>query len=86
MAPKLKSNDADSVSKPKRSRDVFFISKKVKIQNIIEIKKSYLEIAGLYRKKEFSIREVMKGKEKIRVSFSVARQTANVNAIVRVKC
>jgi hypothetical protein len=40
MVPKLKSNDADGFSKPKRSRDVFFISKKVKILSMIEIKKN----------------------------------------------
>jgi hypothetical protein len=38
MALKLKSNDADGVSKPKRRRDVFFIRKEVKILNMIEIK------------------------------------------------
>jgi len=34
----------------------------------------------LYGKNESSIREVMKYKEKIRASFSVAPQTANVTA------
>jgi len=35
----------------------------------------------LYDKNEFSIREVMKNKEKICVSFSLAPQTAKVTAI-----
>jgi hypothetical protein len=39
----------------------------------------------LYGKNESSIREVMKNKEKIRASFSVALQTAKVTAIARDK-
>jgi len=39
MAPKCKSGDAGSDSKPKRSRDVLSISEKVKILDTIEIKK-----------------------------------------------
>ena len=39
MTPKLKSIDAGSASKPKRSRDVLSISEKVKIPDVIEIKK-----------------------------------------------
>jgi len=39
----------------------------------------------VYGKNESSIREVMKNKERIRVSFSVAPQTAKVTAIVRDK-
>ena len=53
MAPKRKSSDAGSAFKPKRSRDVLSISKKVKILDMIEIKKkSYVEIAKLYGKNE----------------------------------
>jgi len=37
MAPERKSNNADSASKPKRSRDVLSISEKVKILAMIEI-------------------------------------------------
>ena len=44
-------------------------------------KQKYVEIARLYGKNESSIREVMKNKEKIRDSFSVAPQTAKVTAI-----
>jgi len=40
IAPKRKSNDADSASKPKRSRDVLSISEKVKILDMIEIYKN----------------------------------------------
>jgi hypothetical protein len=47
--------------------------------------KSYAEIARLYGKNESSIREVMKNKEKIRASFSVAPRTAKVIAIPRDK-
>jgi hypothetical protein len=36
MAPKHKSNDAGSASKSKISRDVIFISEKVKILDMIE--------------------------------------------------
>ena len=39
MAPKRKSSDAGSASKPKRSRDVLSISEKVKILDMIEIEK-----------------------------------------------
>jgi len=39
MAPKRKTVDAGSASKPKRSGDVLSISEKVKILDMIEIKK-----------------------------------------------
>ena len=39
MAPKRKSSDAGSASTPKKSRDVFSISGKVKILDMMEIKK-----------------------------------------------
>jgi hypothetical protein len=39
MAPKRKSSDAGSASKPKRSHDVLSISEKVKILVMMEIKK-----------------------------------------------
>jgi len=39
MAPKRKSSDAVSASKPKRSRDVLSIGEKVKILDMIEIEK-----------------------------------------------
>jgi len=84
MAPKCKSSDAGSASKPKRSRDVLSISEKLKILDMIEIeKKSYAEIARLCGKNKYSIREVMKSKEKIRASFSVTPHTAKVTAIAR---
>ena len=82
MAPTHKSSDAGSASNPKRSRDVLSISKKVKILDMIEIeKKSYAEINRLYGKNDSSIREVMKNKEKICASFSIALQTAKVIAL-----
>jgi DNA-directed RNA polymerase subunit H (RpoH/RPB5) len=40
MAPKLKSCDAGSASKHKRSHDVFSISEEVKILDMIEIEKN----------------------------------------------
>ena len=65
MAPNHKSGDAGSASKPKRSCDVLFISEKVKILDMIEIKKKlYAEIAT-YGKNKSSIHEVMKNKEKV---------------------
>jgi len=86
MAKKCNSNNAGSASKPRRSHDVLSISEKLKILDMIEIeKKSYLETARLYGKNKSSIREVMKDKEKICASFSVAPQTAKVTAIARVK-
>jgi hypothetical protein len=86
MAPKRKSSDAGSASKPKRSHDVLSISVKVKILDMIEIKKkSYAEIARLCGKKEYSIHEVMKSKEKNCASFSVALHTAKVTAIAHDK-
>jgi len=39
IAPKSKSSDADSASKPKRNRGVLSISEKVKILDMIEIEK-----------------------------------------------
>jgi len=75
MAPKHKSSDAASASKPKRSRDVLSISEKVKILDMIEIeKKIVLKIAILYGKNESSIREVMKSKEKIVLVFLLHRK------------
>jgi hypothetical protein len=41
MAPKRKSSDTGSASKPKRSRGVFSISEKVKILDIIEIEENH---------------------------------------------
>ena len=43
MAPKCKSSDADTASKPWRSHDVLSISEKVKIQDMIEIKKNCMQ-------------------------------------------
>ena len=45
----------------------------------------FAEIARLFGKNESSICEVMKNKEKIRASFSVAPQTAKVTAVARDK-
>ena len=39
MAPKRKSSDAGSASKPKRSRDALPVSEKVKILDVMEIEK-----------------------------------------------
>jgi hypothetical protein len=49
MAPKRKSNDAVSASKHKGSRDVLSISEKVKILNVIEIKKIVYEDCQVVR-------------------------------------
>ena len=58
----------------------------MKILDMSEIeKKSYGDIARLYGKNESSVRGVMKNKEKIRESFSVALQTAKVTVIARDK-
>jgi len=85
MTPKHKNSDAGSASKPKRSRDILSISQKDINLDMIEIggKKSYAEIARLYGKNESSIREVMKNKEKILASFSVATQTKKVTTTAR---
>jgi len=48
-------------------------------------KKSYGDIGRLYGKNESSVRGVMKNKEKIRESFSVALQAAKVTVIARDK-
>ena len=83
MAPK---RDAGSASNPKRSRDDLSVSGKVKtVDMIVTEKKSYAETDRMYGKSESSIREVTKNKGKIRASFSVAPQTANVAAIARDK-
>jgi hypothetical protein len=74
MAPKCKSSDAVSTCKPKRSRDIVSISEKVKILDMMEIEqKSYAEIGRLYGKNEFSIREVMKNKERISFLYRMLR-------------
>jgi hypothetical protein len=58
----------------------------MKILDMMEIeKKSYAELAMLYGKNVSSIHEVMKNKETIRASFSVAPQNAKVTAIGRDK-
>jgi len=63
MAPKRKSSDAGSASKPKRNRDAFQL---VKNENSgyegNRKKKSFAEIAKLYGKNGSSIREEMKNK------------------------
>jgi len=67
MAPKRKSSDAGSASKPKRSRDVLSITEKVKILYMIEIereKKKYAEIDRLCGKNESCIRGVKKNPRK----------------------
>jgi len=84
LAPKHTSSDAGSASNPKTSRDVLSVREKVKVLNMVEIKKkSYVDIAKLYGKNGSSIREVMKNKEKIRATFSAALQTAKFTAVVR---
>ena len=86
MAPKHKSINAGSASKTKRSHAVLSISEKVKILDMIEIeKKFYAQMARLYGKNKSSIRKVMKNKEKIYASFSVAPKTAKVTAIAQDK-
>ena len=42
MAPKRKSSDAGSGSKPKRSCDVLSISENVKILDMIEVKENHV--------------------------------------------
>jgi hypothetical protein len=74
MAPKRKSSDAGSASKPKIRRDNRSNSEKVKILNMMEIEqKSYAGIARLYGKKESSIREVLKKKERISLLYRMLR-------------
>jgi len=50
MAPKRKSCDAGSASVPKRSRDILSICGRLKIVDMIVLKKTYLEIAAFYGK------------------------------------
>jgi len=69
MAPKRKSHDAGSASKPKRSREVLSISEKVQWNR----KKLCAEIARLCGKNEYSIREVMKSKENCVLVFLLHR-------------
>jgi hypothetical protein len=65
MAPKRKSSDAGSSSKPKRSREVLPICEKVLILDLIQQQqKSYAEVAKMYGKNESSIREVVKNEKK----------------------
>jgi len=70
IPPKHKSIDAGSASKPKRSCDVLSISEKVKILDMIEIKKkSYSEIARLYGKNKSYICEWQRTKKKFVLVF-----------------
>ena len=62
MDPKLKSSDADCSDMLKRSCAVFPLSAKV-LDLINEKKKSFPEVAKIYSKNEFSIREIVR-KEK----------------------
>jgi len=82
MVPRRKSSDAGSASKPKRSHDVLSMSEKVKILDMIEIKKNVVcgDCQVLWQERIFHSR-VMKNKEKIRASFSIALQSAKVTAI-----
>ena len=82
MAPKGKSSDAGSASKPKRNRDILSISEKVKILNMIETEKeSCAKIARSCGKNDSSVLELMENKERIHASFSVAPQSTNVTAV-----
>lgn len=86
MAPKRKSSVVGAPSKPKRTREVLTISEKVLILDLIQKeKKSYSEVAKMYGKNESSIREVVKNEEKIRATFALAPQTAQVTSTVRDK-
>jgi len=75
MAPIRNRGDAGNASKHKRSRDVLFISEKVKILEMMEIGGGgmYAGIARLYCKNEFSICEVMKKKENISLFYHLFR-------------
>jgi hypothetical protein len=74
MAPKRNSSDAGSASKIKRNSGVLYISGKVKILDMMEIeKKLWADIAKLYGKNEFSIRELMKNKENISLLYRLLR-------------
>jgi hypothetical protein len=70
MSPKRKRSYAVTASMPKKSRDV------IPMEMIIIVKEGYAEIARLYGKKI---------KEKIRASFYVVPNTANVTAKAREK-
>jgi hypothetical protein len=66
MAPKSKSSDTGSSSKPKRSREVLPISEKVLILDLIQQeKKLYAEVAKMYGKNESFICEVVKKKKSV---------------------
>ena len=73
MVPKRNSSDAGTASKPERSRDILSIIETVKILDMMEIKKSFLDIAWLCGKSESSIREVVKDKEKISLLYLLLR-------------
>ena len=87
IAPERNSSDASSASKPKRSRGVLSISEKMKILDMIEIKKkSYAEIARLYGKNESSIREVMKNKQTPVLAFLYQRKLQKLLLYSVIKC
>ncbi|XP_018608961.2 uncharacterized protein LOC108935128 [Scleropages formosus] len=83
----VQSSGAGNSDMPKRNRNVLPLSEKVKVLDLIrKEKKSYAEVAKIYRKNESSIREIVKKEKEIRASFAIAPQTAKVTATARDKC
>jgi hypothetical protein len=82
MDPKRKSSDGGSASKPQRSRDIFSISEKVNILDMIELEKNgRRRLPGCTARTNLPFVKWWKK----RASFSVAPQTANITAIARDK-
>lgn len=63
MAPKYKSSDAGNSEMPERSRKALPLGEKMKVLDLIrKDKKSYAEVAEIYRKKGFSVCKAVKRK------------------------
>jgi len=86
IAPKLKSSDVSSASKPKRSRDVLSISEKVKILDMIETEKKIIcgDYQVIWQEQIFHSWSDEEQRKNL-ASFSVAPQTAKFTAIARDK-
>ena len=83
MAPKPQGSDMGNSDLPKKPQVPFFLTKKVKVFNLIRKgRETYAEVAKLYNKNKSSVREIVANEKEIHVSLAVTPQTEKVKAAV----
>lgn len=85
MDLKLKSSDVDCSDTLQRSRAGFPLSAKV-LDLIREEKKSFAEVAKIYGKNEFSVREIVRKEKKTCAGFALKHQTTQVTTTACDEC